>query len=66
MATAISAVPSPGKIACNVAVPSVVAVSELPVEGLDPEEVDQMVRHLAAVADTFDDKIAKEFGATKA
>jgi hypothetical protein len=44
----------------------VVAVSERPVEGLDPEEVEQMVRHLAAVADTFDDRLAKEFGATKA
>jgi hypothetical protein len=44
----------------------VVAVSERPVQGLDPEEVEQMVRHLAAVADTFDDRLAKEFGATKA
>jgi hypothetical protein len=44
----------------------VVAVSERPVEGLDPEEVEQMVRHLAAVADTFDDRLAKEFGASKA
>jgi hypothetical protein len=44
----------------------VVAVSERPVPGLDAEEVDQIVRHLAAVADTFDDRLAKEFGATKA
>jgi hypothetical protein len=44
----------------------VVAVSERPVPGLDPEEVEQIVRHLSAVADTFDDRLAKEFGATKA
>jgi hypothetical protein len=44
----------------------VVAVSERPAEGLDAEEVEQMVRHLAAVADTFDDRLEKEFGAPKA
>jgi hypothetical protein len=44
----------------------VVAVSERPVPGLDPEEVEQIVRHLSAVADTFDDRLAKEFGAAKA
>ena len=44
----------------------VVAVSERPAEGLGAEEVEQMVRHLAAVADTFDDRLEKEFGATKA
>ncbi len=44
----------------------VVAVSERPAEGLGPEEVEQAVRHLAAVADTFDDRLAKEFGAIKA
>ncbi len=44
----------------------VVAVSERPAAGLDPEEVEQIVRHLAAVADTFDDRLEKEFGATKA
>jgi hypothetical protein len=42
-----------------------VAVCERPAEGLDPEEVEQSVRHLAAVADTFDDRLAKEFGAIK-
>lgn len=52
--------------AFGVAGDRVVAVSERPAAGLDPEEVEQMVRHLAAVADTFDDKLAKEFGATKA
>ncbi len=44
----------------------VVAVSERPATGLGAEEVEQSVRHLAAVADTFDDRLAKEFGATKA
>jgi len=44
----------------------VVAVSERPAAGLDAGEVEQTVTHLAAVADTFDDRLAKEFGATKA
>lgn len=44
----------------------VVAVSERPAAGLDAGEVEQMVMHLSAVADTFDDRLAKEFGATKA
>jgi hypothetical protein len=43
----------------------VVAVSERPAQGLGPEEVEQTVRHLAAVADTFDDRLEKEFGASK-
>ena len=44
----------------------VVVVSERPVVGLGGEEVEQIIRHLAAVADTFDGKFEKEFGATKA
>lgn len=44
----------------------VVVVSERPVAGLDEGEVDQTVRHLAAVADTFDDRLEKDFGATRA
>jgi len=44
----------------------VVAVSERPATGLDAAEVEQMVMHLSAVADTFDDRLAKEFGAIKA
>jgi hypothetical protein len=44
----------------------VIVVSERPAAGLDGQEVDQMVRHLAAVADTFDDRLENEFGATKA
>ena len=43
----------------------IVAVSERPVTGLDEGEVEQMIRHLAAVADTFDDRLEKEFGTTK-
>jgi hypothetical protein len=43
----------------------IVAVCERPAQGLGPEEVEQSIRHLAAVADTFDDKLAKEFGATR-
>jgi hypothetical protein len=44
----------------------IVAVSERPTPGLDGQELEQMVRHLAAVADTFDDRLANEFGAAKA
>jgi hypothetical protein len=44
----------------------VVVVSERPAAGLDAGEVEQIVRHLAAVADTFDDRLEKEFGASKA
>jgi hypothetical protein len=44
----------------------VVAVSERPAAGLGPEEVEQTVKHLAAIADTFDDRLEKEFGAAKA
>ena len=44
----------------------VLAVSERPAQGLGAEEVEQSIRHLAAVADTFDDRLEKEFGATKA
>jgi hypothetical protein len=40
----------------------VVAVSERPTEDLQGNEVDQMVRHLAAVADTYDNRLMNEFG----
>ncbi len=40
----------------------IVAVSERPSDGLDAGELDQMVRHLAAVADTYDDRLVKDFG----
>lgn len=44
----------------------VVVVCERPTEGLDEIEVEQSVRHLAAVADTYDDKLVKEFGGKRA
>jgi len=40
----------------------VVVVSERPAQDLQSEEVGQMVRHLAAVADTYDDRLVKAFG----
>jgi hypothetical protein len=43
----------------------VVLVSERPVRGLDGQEAEQLIRHLATVADTYDDKLVKEFGGTR-
>lgn len=40
----------------------VIVVSERPAIALQDVEVEQMIRHLAAVADTFDDKLVAEFG----
>jgi Putative bacterial sensory transduction regulator len=40
----------------------VVAVSERPADDLQSEEVGQMVRHLAAVADTYDNRLVNAFG----
>jgi len=40
----------------------IVAVSERPTEDLQATEVDQMIRHLAAVADTYDDRLMTQFG----
>jgi hypothetical protein len=44
----------------------VIAVSERPAPGLDQNEVEQMIRHLSAVADTYDDRLVKEFGGRRA
>lgn len=44
----------------------VVAVSERPAENLDASEVEQIIRHLSAVADTYDDRLVKEFGGKRA
>jgi hypothetical protein len=44
----------------------IVAVAERPTEDMQSEEVSQMVRHLAAVADTYDDRLVKAFGGAKA
>jgi hypothetical protein len=38
-------------------------VSQRPIEGLDPEELESTVGYLAAVADDLDTKLADEFGA---
>ena len=44
----------------------VVVVSERPARGLDGEEAEQVIRHPSAVADTYDDKLVKEFGGKRA
>lgn len=44
----------------------IVAASERPTVGLDASEVEQIVRHLSAVADTYDDRLVKEFGGKRA
>jgi hypothetical protein len=44
----------------------VIAVSERPTSGLDAIEVEQMVQHLAAIADTYDDRLVAEFGGKRA
>jgi hypothetical protein len=40
----------------------VVVVSERPAEGLDPQEVEQILRHVGATADHYDDLFATEYG----
>ena len=44
----------------------IVVVSERPAAGLDGAEVEQIVKHLSAVADTFDDRLVREFGGQRA
>ena len=44
----------------------VVVASERPTAGLDDTEVEQIIRHLSAVADTYDDRLVKEFGGKRA
>jgi hypothetical protein len=44
----------------------VIAVSERPAAGLDAVEVDQIIKHLSAVADTYDDRLVGEFGGKRA
>jgi hypothetical protein len=44
----------------------IVVKSERPTQGLDGDEVEQIIRHLSAVADTFDDRLVKEFGGQRA
>jgi hypothetical protein len=43
----------------------VVVVSERPAEGLDPQEVEQILKHVGAVADHYDDQFVKEWGVTR-
>lgn len=38
-------------------------VSERPVRGLDPEEVDDLIKRISYYADELDNKLAREFGA---
>jgi hypothetical protein len=54
-----------GLIGCALAVKddSVVVVSERYLEGLDPIEIEIGLDQLSYVADSIDDKLAKEFGA---
>src|SRR5262249_48069278 len=44
----------------------VVVKSERPAAFLDSEEVEQIILHLAAVADTYDDRLVHEFGGHRA
>lgn len=43
----------------------VVVVSERPAEGLDAGELEQMLRHVGAVADHYDDLFIKEYGVAR-
>ena len=43
----------------------VVVVSERPAEGLDPQEVEQILKHVGAVADHYDDQFIKEWGVAR-
>ena len=44
----------------------VVVVSERPAVGLDEQEAAHVIRRASAVADTFDDRLVREFGGTRA
>jgi hypothetical protein len=44
----------------------VVVVTERPTEDLDISEVEHAIRHVAAVSDTYDDKLVAEFGGKRA
>lgn len=44
----------------------VVVVSERPAAGLDADEVEQVIKHTSAVADTYDDRLVAEFGGKRA
>jgi hypothetical protein len=55
-----------GNCAFGVVGDRLVAVSERPGEGLGAEEVEQIVKLVAAVADTYDDRFVSEFGGKRA
>jgi len=44
----------------------IVVKSERPTSFLDSAEVEQIILHLSAVADTYDDRLVKEFGGERA
>jgi hypothetical protein len=44
----------------------IVVVSERPTSDLDVGEVEHAIRHVAAISDTYDDKLVTEFGGTRA
>jgi hypothetical protein len=44
----------------------VVVVTERPTAGVDIGEVEHAIRHVAAVSDTYDDKLVAEFGGKRA
>lgn len=43
----------------------VVVVSERPAEGLDEHELDQILKHVGALADHYDDQFISEYGVTR-
>jgi hypothetical protein len=43
----------------------VVIVSERPSEGLDANEVEQILKHVGALADHYDDEFIKEYGVSR-
>lgn len=45
---------------------NIVIVSERPAQGLDANEVEQILRHVGATADHYDDAFEKEYGLPKA
>jgi hypothetical protein len=55
-----------GNCAFGIVGERIVALSERPAEGMDAGEVEQIVRQVAAVADTYDDRLAQEFGGKRA
>jgi hypothetical protein len=44
----------------------VICVGERPLAGLDLAEVEHIIEHVAAVADTYDDRLVAEFGGRRA